>query len=498
MTRINNYIAGEWVLPSSGEFSQSVNPARISDVVTRYPVSAKIDVDRAVAAARESYPAWRDFPAPRRAEILYKAAELLQRAKPELGKSVTREMGKVLSEGLGDVQEAVDMAYYMAGEGRRLVGETVPCELPHKDGKSIRVPHGVFALITPWNFPVAIPVWKIFTSLICGNTAVFKPSSDSPYCAALLVEILEEAGLPPGVLNMVMGQGKQVGEYLATHPGVDGISFTGSCGVGEILAQHAAVLHRPIAMEMGGKNAILILKDADLDLALHGVLWGAFGTTGQRCTAASRIILEQSIYDQFLTRLVDEASALRLGDGLLPATDIGPLINAQALEKGLDYIRIGQEEGAELLCGGERASTGTLQEGYFMKPAVFANARPGMRIVQEEIFGPVVAVMSCADYEEGISLVNDSRYGLSASIYTSNANYAARAERDIDSGLVYINASTIGAEIQLPFGGFKHSGSGHPEAGGRMGGIDFYSRIKVIYRDFSGRLQKAQISQELP
>ena len=495
MTRINNFIAGEWVLPSSGEFDQSINPAHNSDIVTRYPLSAKSDVDRAVAAAREAFPAWRDLPAPRRAEILFKAAEIMQRAKTELGKSVTREMGKVYSEGLGDIQEAIDMAYFMAGEGRRMVGDSVPCELPYKDGKSIRVPHGVFALITPWNFPVAIPVWKIFTALICGNTAVYKPSSDSPYCAALLVEILEEAGLPAGVLNLVMGRGKQVGEYLATHPDVDGVSFTGSCAVGEELAQKAAVLHRPIAMEMGGKNAILILKDADLDLALHGVLWGAFGTTGQRCTAASRIILEQAVYDQFLHRLVEAAGHLRLGDGLLPETDVGPLINKQAVEKVLDYIRIGQEEGAELMCGGGRATEGNLQDGYFIQPAVFANARPEMRIVQEEIFGPVVAVMPCADYEEGVRLVNQSRYGLSASIYTNSVNYAARAERDIDCGLVYINASTIGAEIQLPFGGFKHSGSGHPEAGGRMGGLDFYSRIKVIYRDFSGRLQKAQITE---
>ena len=496
MTRINNFIAGEWVLPSNGEFGQSINPARISDIVTRYPLSAKSDVDRAVAAARQAFPAWRDLPAPRRAEILYKAGEIMQRAKVELGKSVTREMGKVYSEGLGDIQEAIDMAYYMAGEGRRMVGDTVPCELPHKDGKSIRVPHGVFALITPWNFPVAIPVWKIFTALICGNTAVFKPSSDSPYCAAMLVEILEEAGLPAGVLNLVMGRGQQVGEYLATHPDVDGISFTGSCVVGEALAQQAAILHRPIAMEMGGKNAILILEDADLDLALHGVLWGAFGTTGQRCTAASRIIVEQSVYDRFLSRLVDAAGALCLGDGLLPETDVGPLINKQALNKVLDYIRIGQEEGAELLCGGVRAAEGSLQEGYFIQPAVFAHVHPEMRIVQEEIFGPVLAVMPCAGYEEGVNLINQSCYGLSASIYTNDVNYAARAERDIDSGLVYINASTIGAEIQLPFGGFKHSGSGHPEAGGRRGGIDFYSRIKVIYRDFSGRLQKAQVTEE--
>ncbi len=496
MSRISNFIAGEWVLPSSGEFGQSINPVRISDVVTRYPLSAKSDIDRAVAAAREAFPAWRDLPAPRRAEILYKAGEIMQLSKAELGKSVTREMGKVYSEGLGDIQEAIDMAYYMAGEGRRMVGETVPCGLPYKDGKSLRVSHGVFALITPWNFPVAIPVWKIFAALICGNTAVFKPSSDSPYCAALLVEILEEAGLPAGVLNLVMGRGGQVGEYLATHPDVDGISFTGSCAVGKGLAEQAAILHRPIAMEMGGKNAILILKDADLDLALSGVLWGAFGTTGQRCTAASRIILEQGVYDRFLNRLVEAAGSLRLGDGLLPETDIGPLINQQGLNKVLDYIRIGQEEGAELLCGGVRATEGNLQEGYFMRPTVFANVHPEMRIVQEEIFGPVVAVMPCADYEEGINLINQSRYGLSSAIYTNNVNYAARAEQDIDSGLVYINASTIGAEIQLPFGGFRHSGSCHPEAGGRMGAIDFFSRVKVIYRDFSGRLQKVQIVEE--
>lgn len=388
------------------------------------------------------------------------------------------------------------MAYYMAGEGRRLIGETVPCELPDKDGKSIRVPHGVFALITPWNFPVAIPVWKIFAALICGNTAVFKPSSDSPYCAALLVEILEEAGLPAGVLNLVMGRGQQVGQYLALHPDVAGVSFTGSCAVGEALEQQVAALHRPIATEMGGKNAILILKDADLDLALEGVLWGAFGTTGQRCTAASRIVVEQGVYDRFLSKLVAAAKSLRLGDGLLQDTDVGPLVNEQGLIKVLDYIRIGQEEGADLLCGGMRVVDGAMRDGFFIKPAIFSKARPEMRIVQEEIFGPVVAVMPCADYEEGVSILNQSRYGLSSSIYTRDVNCAARAERDIDSGLVYINASTIGAEIQLPFGGFKHSGSGHPEAGGRMGAIDFFSRIKVVYRDFSGRMQKAQIDVE--
>ncbi len=496
MTRITNFIAGEWVAPIHGEYAESVNPSRTSEVITGYPLSTKEDVDKAVAAARKAFPAWRQMPAPKRAEILYRAAELLRNAKPELAKIVTREMGKVYSEGLGDIQEAIDMAYYMAGEGRRLVGETVPCELPHKDGKSIRVPHGLFALITPWNFPVAIPVWKIFSALICGNTAVFKPSSDSPFCAASLVEILEQAGLPCGVLNLVMGPGRQIGDYLACHPEVDGISFTGSSAVGEALARKAAELHRPIAMEMGGKNAILILKDADLDLALQGVLWGAFGTSGQRCTAASRVIVEQPVYEAFVSRLVKAAQALRLGDGMLAETDVGPLINEAAMTKVLDYIKIGQEEGAELLCGGKRASEGALQQGFFVRPTVFAGARPEMRIVQEEIFGPVVAVMPCADYEHGVKLVNGSCYGLSSSIYTRDVNYAARAEGDIDSGLVYINASTIGAEIQLPFGGFKHSGSGHPECGGRMGAIDFYSRVKVIYRDFSGRLQKAQIDED--
>lgn len=493
MTTVQNLIGGEWGPPATGEYGQSVNPAYEKEVVARFPMSGKADVDRAVAAAKAAFPAWRDMPAPRRAEILFKAGEILCRRKDELGRLVTREMGKVLSEGLGDVQEAIDMAYFMAGEGRRLQGETVPSELRDKDAKSIRVPWGVFGLITPWNFPVAIPSWKIFTALICGNTVVFKPSSDTPLCAVRLAEVLQEAGLPPGVLNLVTGSGEKVGHCLAMHPDIQGVSFTGSCSVGEALARSVAELHRPIATEMGGKNAILIMDDADLDLALEGVLWGGFGTTGQRCTAASRIIVHEQVYDAFLERLVDAATALRLGDGLEPDTDVGPLINRSALSKVMNYIRIGQDEGARLYCGGRQADTGRLDEGYFVEPTVFADVTPNMRIAREEIFGPVVAVMKCASFEEGVALVNQSRFGLSGAIYTRDVNRAARAERDIETGLVYINASTIGAEIQLPFGGFKHSGSGHPEAGGRMGALDFYSRIKVVFRDFSGRLQKAQI-----
>jgi len=493
MTTVHNLIGGQWVPPASGEYGQSVNPAHDMEVVARYPLSGRSDIDRAVAAAKAAFPLWRNLPAPRRAEILFRAAEILVRRKDELGKLVTREMGKVLPEGLGDVQEAIDMAYFMAGEGRRLQGETVPCELPDKDAKSIRVPWGVFALITPWNFPIAIPSWKIFTALICGNTVVHKPSSDAPLCAVRLAEVLQEAGLPDGVLNVVMGAGDTVGEALALHPDVDGVSFTGSCSVGEALACSVAALHRPIAMEMGGKNAILIMDDADLDLALEGVLWGAFGTTGQRCTAASRVVVHEGVYDVFLDRLVRAATALRLGDGLEKNTDVGPLINRRAVSKVLNYVRIGMDEGAHLHCGGKQATEGGLGEGYFVEPTVFSGVKPAMRIAQEEIFGPVVAVMKCDSYEEGVAIMNRSRFGLSTAIYTGSVNVAARAERDLESGLVYINASTIGAEIQLPFGGFKHSGSGHPEAGGRMGALDFFSRIKVVYRDFSGKLQRAQI-----
>ena len=491
--KLKNFIDGQWTAPSTGEYGESVNPARWSDVVARYPKSGRDDVDRAVAAAKKAYDGWRLTPAPKRGEILFKAAEILRHGKEELGRMVTREMGKVLPEGLGDVQEAIDLAYYMAGEGRRLVSEVVPSESRDKDAKTIRVPHGVFALITPWNFPVAIPVWKIFSALICGNTAVFKPSSDSPLCAVRLVEVLEEAGLPPGVLNLVMGEGGEVGEYMALHRDVAGISFTGSSVVGEGLERKAAELHRPIAVEMGGKNAVLIMPDADLDLAVDGAIWGGFGTSGQRCTAASRLIVHEQVHDVFLEKFVAAARKLRLGDGLKKETDVGPVINEKGMNKILNYIDIGQNEGAELYLGGNRATEGHLGDGWFVEPTIFAQVKTRMRIAQEEIFGPVVAVMRCANFEEGVKIVNDTRYGLSSAIFTRDVNLCARAERELDTGLVYINASTIGAEIQLPFGGYKHSGSGHPEVGGRMGAIDFFTRIKTVYRDFSGRLQKAQI-----
>jgi aldehyde dehydrogenase (NAD+) len=433
------------------------------------------------------------MPAPRRGEILYRAGELLIRSKQRLGELVTLEMGKVIAEGLGDVQEAIDISFYMAGEGRRLQGETVPSELPDKDCKSVREPLGVVALVTPWNFPVAIPAWKLFAALICGNTVILKPSSDTPACAAALVEILAEAGIPDGVVNLVCGAGAGAGEYLVSHPDVDAASFTGSCAAGERLERLLSPLHRPLALEMGGKNAIIVMDDADLELALEGTVWGGFGTSGQRCTAASRIIVHEQVYDRFVAILGERASLLRLGNGLNPGIHLGPLINETQGHKVLDYIQVGMVEGARLLTGGERVVAGELANGFFIAPTVFADVTPSMRIAREEIFGPVVSVLRCSSLDEAVEIVNGVPFGLSSAIYSSSVNVTARAERELQTGIVYLNASTIGAEVQLPFGGWRHSGSGHPEAGGRGGAIDFFSRIKVIYRDYSGKLQKAQI-----
>ncbi len=491
---IKNLVDGEWRESSTGRTLESLNPADTTDTVAIFPKSGREDVDRAVEAARRAYERWRLVPAPRRGEILFRAAEALVRRKEELGRLVTREMGKVLPEGLGDVQEAIDMTYYMAGEGRRLSGETVPSELPNKDCKSIRVPIGVFALITPWNFPIAIPAWKIMPALICGNTVVFKPSRYTPLCATKLVEILVEAGVPEGVVNLVHGTGEEVGEYLATHPGVDGVSFTGSTAVGERLAKMCDP-EKEISCEMGGKNAIIVMDDARLDLAVEGAIWGGFGTTGQRCTAASRVVVHERVYDRFLELFVEAARRLRLGNGLKRETDVGPLINEDQMEKVLRYIKIGQEEGAKLLTGGRAYREGECSKGYFVEPTVFADVEPEMRIAQEEIFGPVVSVIKARDLDDAIRIVNGVEYGLSSAIYTQDVNKSAIAERELDTGLVYINASTIGAEIQLPFGGTKRSGLGHREAGGRGGAIEMFSKWKVIYRDYSGRLQKAQIDR---
>jgi len=491
---IKNLIGGKWEESGSGTF-ESINPAHTSETVGRVVKSGNAEVDRAVRAASEASRAWRLTPAPRRGEILFRAAEILVRRKQELGELMTREMGKVLPEALGDVQEAIDMAYYMAGEGRRLQGETVPSELADKDCRSVRVPIGVCALITPWNFPIAIPAWKLMPALVAGNTVVFKPSSDTPVCATRLVEVLAEAGIPEGVLNLVHGKGEDTGEYLTGRPDIDGVSFTGSTAVGEGVAQKCAAMGKKVSCEMGGKNAIIVMDDAVLELAVEGALWGGFGTSGQRCTAASRVIVHEAVYARFLEMFTRAASRLNLGSGLRKETDVGPLINSSQMEKVLGYIEIGKKEGAELLTGGKAYREGECAGGYFIEPTIFAGVTPTMRIAREEIFGPVVSVLKAKDLDEAIHIANDTRYGLVSAIYTQDVNRSAIAERELDTGIVYVNASTIGAEIQLPFGGTKKSGFGFKEAGGRGGALDMFTRWKIIYRDFSGKLQKAQIDK---
>lgn len=490
-----NFTDGRWEEALSQETFENRNPADTDQLVGVVVKSGKEDVDRAVEAAQRAYHAWRLCPAPRRGEILFRAGELLVKRKRELGELETREMGKILREGLGDVQEAIDMAYYMAGEGRRLPGETIPSELPNKDCKSVRVPVGVCALITPWNFPIAIPAWKIMPALVCGNTVVFKPSSYTSVSAFKLVQILEEAGVPRGVVNLVHGRGEDVGEYLAAHPGIDAVSFTGSTAVGERLAAKSVELGKKVSCEMGGKNAIIVMDDADLDLAVEGAVWGGFGTAGQRCTAASRIVVHTDVYDEFLRMFTNAASSLKLGNGLLEKTDVGPVINRAQMEKVLGYVEIGKKEGAKLVTGGKAYREGDCARGYFIDPTIFSEVDLGMRIAREEIFGPVVSVIKARDLEDAIQIVNSTRYGLVSAIYTRDVNKSAIAERDLDTGIVYINASTIGAEIQLPFGGSKKSGLGYREAGGRGGALDMFTRWKVVYRDYSGKLQKAQIDR---
>lgn len=492
---IKNFIGGQWVESGGGETFQRLNPADTSEVVAVVSRAKEEDVDKAVSEAREAYDPWRHTPPPKRGEILFRAGEIIEKRKKELGELLTREMGKVLGEALGDVQEAIDMAYYMAGEGRRLSGQTVPSELPDKDCKSVRVPVGVCGLITPWNFPMAIPAWKIMPALVAGNTVVFKPSSYTPACAARLVEILIEAGIPKGVLNLVNGSGEGTGNYLASHAGVDAISFTGSTAVGLAIAKTCAENGKKVSCEMGGKNAIIVMDDADLDLAVEGALWGGFGTSGQRCTSSSRVVVHRKVYDKFLQMFSSAASKLRLGNGLDKDTDVGPLVNEAQMKRVIDYIDIGKREGAELVTGGKVCDEGKCAKGYFILPTIFSRVNPAMRTAREEIFGPVVAVIEASDIADAIRIVNGTSYGLVSSIYTRDVNTSALAERELDTGIVYINSPTIGAEIQLPFGGTKKSGFGHEEAGGMGGALDMFTKWKVIYRDFSGRLQKAQIDR---
>ena len=487
-----NYIAGEWVVPKSGSYIESRNPADTRELVGRFPASSAQDVDHAVGVAAEAFQKWRKVPAPRRAEILFKAGEILIQRKEPFARDMTREMGKVLKETRGDVQEAIDMTYFIAGEGRRLHGYTTKAELPNKYAMCSREPIGVCGLITPWNFPMAIPSWKILPALVCGNTVVIKPAEDTPLSTYNLVSALTEAGIPPGVLNIVAGRGVEVGQALLQHHDVRLVSFTGSTEVGRIVGQACAATDKICSLEMGGKNVIMIMEDADLDLALEGVLWGAFGTTGQRCTATSRVVVHRKVAKKFTSMLVNRAKQLRLGAGLNEKTDVGPVINQDACEKILEYIEIGRtEDKAKMLCGGRRAEKGDLKYGYFIEPTVFSDVQPKMSIAQEEIFGPVVSVLECRDLDHAIEIANGVKFGLSASIYTRDTNRAFHAMEDVQTGIFYVNASTIGAEVHLPFGGTKSTGNGHREGGTQV--LDVFSEWKSVYVDYSGKLQRAQI-----
>jgi len=491
MPTFKNLINGRWTAPHSRRYFENRNPANTRDLIGRFPDSDAQDVHEAVRAAQAGFALWSRVPAPARGDVLRRIGDLLTSRKEATARAMTREMGKVLDETRGDVQEGIDTAYYAASEGRRLFGRTVPSELRAKWAMSYRRPVGVAGLITPFNFPLAIPTWKMFPAILCGNAVVFKPSEDVPHTAHLLVEVLLEAGLPPEAIQLVHGRGEIAGKALVEHPGVPLLSFTGSTATGAVIGETCGRMHKRLSLEMGGKNAMIVMDDADLDLALDGVLWGAFGTTGQRCTATSRLLLHRRIHDRFLRRLVDAAGRLVLGDGRREGTQMGPLIHEAARRKVEEYVEIGREEGLDLVLGGSRPRSPKLSRGWFYRPTIFAGARAGNRLAQEEIFGPVLTVIRFGTFDEAVRINNSVKYGLSSSVYTRDTNLAFRAMQGLDNGITYVNAPTIGAEAHLPFGGVKQTGNGHREGGWEV--YEFYSETKVCYVDYSGALQRAQI-----
>ncbi len=490
----HNYIGGEWVKSSSGEWFDNVNPADTSDIVGRFPKSNADDVNAAVNAAKNAATKWRRTPAPKRAELLFSLGEILRENKDQFTRDMTREMGKVLKEAGGDVQEAIDCTYYTAGEGRRLHGFTTPAEMPNKFAMCVRQPVGICGLITPFNFPMAIPSWKLIPALVCGNTVVIKSGEDVPLSALNLVKACEKAGIPKGVVNLINGHGADVGSALVGHPDVRLISFTGSTNTGRIIAEQCARDNKIVSLEMGGKNAIIVMDDADIDNAVEGSLWGAFGTSGQRCTASSRLVVHKKIYKKFVAKLVERAQKLRVGNGLDAKTEVGPVIHEDAMQKILSYVSIGKNvDKATLACGGNRLTRGEYGKGRFIEPTVFSDVAPNHRIAQEEIFGPVTSVIPFSTLDEAIDIVNGVKYGLSSAIYTQDVNQSFYAMQELYTGICYVNSATIGAEVHLPFGGTKGTGNGHREAGTQV--LDIFSEWKSLYIDYSGKLQKAQIDE---
>jgi alpha-ketoglutaric semialdehyde dehydrogenase len=489
--KYQNFIGGEWVDAVSGRTSENRNPADQNDLIGTFPSSDAEDVERAVASAKQGFERWRRTPAPLRGDVLRRVGDLLSERKEEIARAMTREMGKVLAETRGDVQEGIDTAYYAATEGRRLFGHTVPSELRDKWAMSYRRPIGVAGLITPFNFPLAIPTWKTFPALLCGNSVIIKPAADVPHTVTLLVETLLDAGLPPDVIQLVHGSGSKVGNAMVDHPGIPIMSFTGSTEVGSQIGEVCGRMHKRLSLEMGGKNAQIVMPDADMDLALEGVLWGAFGTTGQRCTATSRLLLHDDIHDELLDRLVERTAKLRLGNGLEDGVDVGPLINQAALDNTSRYVEIARAEGDEVIIGGGRATGNGLDDGFFFQPTILRGVRPGSRLACEEVFAPVLSVIRFSDLDEAIRINNEVEFGLSSAIYTSDVRASFRAMVELDNGITYVNAPTIGAEAHLPFGGVKKTGNGHREGGWEV--YEFFSETKVCYVDYSGRLQRAQI-----
>lgn len=490
MSECVNFIDGEWVPSATGRFRDNLNPAT-GEVLGQVTQSDEGDLDRAVAAAVAAQQKWRLVPAPERADVLYRAGQLLKERKEELSQVLTKEMGKVTAEARGEVQEGIDMAFFMAGEGRRLVGDTTPSELPNKFAMSVRAPVGIAGLITPWNFPIAIATWKAFPAIVGGNAVVWKPATETPVLANMLVGILEEAGLPKGVMNLVYGSGQVVGEAMVEHPDIDIISFTGSTEIGRSVAEKGGRHLKRVSLEMGGKNGIIVMDDADLKLAVDGIIWSGYGTSGQRCTAASRVIVHRAVKEQLEEMLLERIRNLTLGNGLDESVDVGPVINPSALNKIHGYVKIGKEEGARLLCGGEVADTGELAKGHFYQPTLFTDVEPFMRIAQEEIFGPVISIIPVDSLDEAITVNNSVAYGLSSSIFTQDVSRVFTAMRDLDTGIVYVNAGTTGAEIHLPFGGTKGTGNGHRDSG--IAALDVFTEWKSVYVDYSGTLQRAQI-----
>ena len=491
MTTYQNFIGGEWIKSCASKSAPNVNPANTDDVIGDIPLATREEARRAVEAAAEAFAKWRSTPAPTRGRIVAQAARLLETNKEELAQTLTREEGKTIAESRGELQRSINVAEFCAGESRRLTGETIPSELPLNFAYTIKQPLGVVACVTPWNFPVAIPVWKIAPALVAGNTVVFKPATLTPGTATRIVELFEEAGIPPGVLNLILGSGSEAGEEIINHPAVKAVSFTGSNGVGIRLYEQASRRGAKVQCEMGGKNPVIVLEDCDIDLAVESTVQGAFGSTGQRCTATSRAVVVNQIADEFVQRIAKRAQSMRIGAGVDPQTEMGPSVDENQFKTVLQYIDVGREDGATMVCGGERVTGDGFDKGYFVRPTLFDHVTPDMRIAREEIFGPVLAVLRVKDFDEAMQVANDSEYGLSSSIFSNDASRIFRFVDDIETGMTHINSPTTGGEAHIPFGGIKGTGIGDREQGSTA--LDFYTDLKVVYVDYTGRKREGNL-----